>query len=301
MLETRAEPNAVKGILLVVLATLFFASGDVLTKQLATLYGVALVVAMRYGVNVGILGVALGPRMGKSLWATNRTLLVFLRGLCLAAASLTMALALRLMPVGETVAIVYLAPIAVMIFAAVLLGERVSPVGWMAAMAGFGGVLLIVRPGTGLDPVGVTLALINAGLSTTYHLLTRVLARTETTLSMLFNTAVVGTVAFWALMPFQPPLATPSLADFGLMVVVGVAMTAGHFLFTAAYREAPASVLAPVNYLHLVWAAILGWLVFGHVPDPVTGIGMGLVTAAGVAVALRAQFGRKVPEIEGEA
>ena len=68
--------------------------------------------------------------------------------------------------------------------------------------------------------------------------------------------------------------------------------TAGHFLFTAAYREAPASLLAPVNYLHLVWAGILGWLVFGHMPDGMTLFGMALVAGAGVAVALRAQFAR---------
>ncbi len=291
---SKPEPgqSAVKGVMLVVLATLFFALADTLTKQLATVYGVILVAAMRYAVNFGLMGMALGPRMGRSLWRTNRTLLVLVRGLCLAAATLTMGMALRVMPVAETVAIVYLAPIGVMIFAALLLREKVSPAGWIAAAVGFCGVLLIVRPGTGLDPLGVVLSLVNAGLSTTYHLLTRVLAKTETTLSMLFNTAIVGSVVFWGILPFQPPLATPNLPDLGLMVVLGCLMTAGHFLFTAAYREAPASVLAPVNYLHLVWAGVLGWMVFGHIPDAITALGMGLVTAAGVTVALRARAGR---------
>ena len=77
-------------------------------------------------------------------------MLVFLRGLCLALASLTMGLALRLMPVGETVAIVYLSPFAVMLLAIPLLGERVGPLGWTCAAVGFLGVLLIVRPGGGL-------------------------------------------------------------------------------------------------------------------------------------------------------
>ena len=156
-----------------------------------------------------------------------------LRGLCLAAASLTMGLALKVMPVAEMVAIVDLAPVAVMILAWRLLGDEVNLVGWLGAVAGIAGVLLIVRPGTGLDPVGVALCLINAGLAATYTLLT--------------------------------------LA------------TAGHFLFTAACREAPASSLAPVNYLHLAWAAILGWRVFGHVPDGITILGMTLVVLAGVA------------------
>ena len=290
------KANVLKGVMLVVMAAFFFALADVVTKRLATLYGVAMVVAVRYGVNFGLLGMALGPRMGKALWATERTMLVLVRGLCLAMASLTMGLALRVMPVAETVSIVYLAPIGVMIGAALLLGEKVSRVGWGAAAAGFAGVLLIVRPGTGLDPVGVALCLVNAGFSTAYHLMTRVLARTETTLSMLFNTAIVGTVLFCGLLVFEPPQAMPDRWDLGLMVVLGGLATAGHFLFTAAYREAPASVLAPVNYLHLVWAGLLGWLVFSHIPDMTTLAGMGLVAAAGVAVALRARYGPANPE-----
>ena len=81
----------------------------------------------------------------------------------------------------------------------------------------------------------------------------------------------------------------PGVMDLALMGVLGVLATMGHFLFTAAYREADASLLAPVNYLHLVWAALLGWVVFGHAPDAVTLLGMAMVAGAGVAVALRAR------------
>lgn len=65
-------------------------------------------------------------------------------------------------------------------------------------------------------------------------------------------------------------------------------MTTGHYLFAAAYREAPASLIAPVNYMHLVWAAVLGWLVFAHVPNAISLIGMGLICVAGAAIAMRA-------------
>ncbi len=285
-----ANGNSVKGVALVAAAVLLFAIAEVLTKRLATAYGVIVVVALRYLVNVSLLTALLGPSQRSGLWRTNRTALVVLRGLCLAAASLTMGLALKLMPVAETVAIIYLAPIAVMILAWRLLGEEVNLVGWFGAIAGFVGVLLIVRPGNGLDPVGVALALVNAGLAATYTLLTRVLGRTETMTSMLFHTALAGMVVFWALLPFQTLPAPPGLLDILLMGLLGALATAGHFLFTAAYREAPASTLAPVNYLHLVWAAILGWLVFGHVPDGITLIGMMLVVAAGVAVAWRTKL-----------
>jgi drug/metabolite transporter (DMT)-like permease len=286
------------GIALVVFATLAFASADVVTKQLTMRHPVAIVVAVRYLVNLALLTVFLGPSLGSGLWRTNRTGLVVLRGLVLALASLTLGLALRLMPVGETIAIVYLSPFAVMLLAAPLLGERVTLAGWIGAIVGFLGVLLIVRPGGGLDPVGVALTIVNAGLATAYHLLTRYLAPSESTVAMLYQSALVGSV-FFGLMALFPVMATGSLdgfavgpADLAMMVLLGVLMTFGHFLFTAAYREAPASLLAPVNYLHLFWAGGLGWLILGHVPDGWSLIGMALVCASGAGIALWAYAGK---------
>lgn len=283
-----AQTRPLKGITLIILATLAFASADVLTKQLTTHHPVTVVVAVRYLVNLGLLAAFLYPRMGTDLWRVKRRGLVFVRGLCLAFASLTMGLALRLMPVGETVAIVYLAPFAVMLLSAPVLGERVRPLAWLWAAMGFVGVLLILRPGSGLDPLGVVFALTNAGLATAYHLLTRKLAGVESTVAMLFQTALVGSVFFCIGAVGSLDKLSMSATDFGGMALLGLLATLGHYLFTAAYREAPAAVLAPVNYLHLVWAAGLGWVIFGHLPDRISLIGMGLVCASGVAIALAA-------------
>ncbi len=278
-----------KGILLVVLATLAFASADVLTKRLTQNHPIPVVIAVRYLVNLGLLLLFLYPRMGRNLWRVRRPGLVFLRGFCLALASLTMGLALRLMPVGETVAIVYLSPFAVMLLAIPLLGEKVSPMGWLWAALGFAGVLLILRPGGGLDPWGVAFALMNAGLATGYRLLTRKLAGHESTMAMLFHTALVGSVFFGIGSLTSLDQLQFSAPDIGWMVALGVLATLGHFLFTAAYREAPASLLAPVNYLHLVWAAGLGVVIFGHTPDTISLAGMALVCASGIANAIRAR------------
>lgn len=280
------------GVGLVVLATLMFALADVATKHLAMLYPVPLVVAVRYLVNLALLVLILWPRQRSRLWQAQRLGLVVLRGLCLAAASLTMGWALRLMPVGETVAIIYLAPFLVMALAVPLLGERVTALGWAGATFGFVGVLLIARPGGSLDPLGVIFALVNAGLATGYHLLTRLLSRTESTTALLLHAALVGAVVFCILAVPDLGAFAPPAVDIGLMVLLGALMTFGHFLFTAAYREAPASLLAPVNYLHLVWAGGLGWLVFAHVPDGLAMAGMALVAAAGVVVALNSRAGR---------
>ena len=281
------------GILLVSLAVLAFALSDVVMKHLAASHSVPVIFAMRYLINLLLLAAILGPRHGAGLWRTRRTGLVAVRALSLAMGSLTMGLALKLMPVGETVAIVYLAPFLVMLLAVPLLGEKVSLVGWLAATAGFLGVLLIVRPGAGLAPWGVFCALTSAGFATCYHLLTRSLARTETMVAMLFQTALIGSVFFClAALPNLQGFA-PGMFDIGLLLLLGGLATLGHFLFTAAYREAPASLLAPVNYLHLAWAGGLGWLVFGHVPDGLSTGGMVLVCLGGVAAAARAHFQRK--------
>jgi drug/metabolite transporter (DMT)-like permease len=282
------QARPLKGILLVVFATLAFALTDVMTKDLMTRHPVAVVIAMRYLVNAGLLAVLLYPRLGPRLWRVRRRGLVLFRGLCLTLASLTMGLALRVMPVGETVAIVYLSPFAVMLLAVPLLGERVGAIGWACAVAGFAGVLLILRPGSGLDPRGVTFALINACLATAYHLLTRFLAGSETTIALLFQTALVGSVCFGLGAMGSLGGLHIGAADFGAMVLLGGFATLGHLLFTRAYREAPASLLAPVNYLHLVWAAGLGVLIFGHVPDALSLAGMALVCASGIGIALRA-------------
>ena len=280
-----AQARPLNGILLVVLATLAFAMSDVVTKQQSMRHPVAVVAAVRYLVNLGLLTVFLGPRLGSSLWRANRRGLVLVRGLCLALASLTMGLALRLMPVGETVAIVYIAPFAVMLLAIPLLGERVKASGWIGAGMGFLGVLLIVRPGGGLDPLGVAFALVNAGVSTAYHLLTRYLAASESTIALLYQTALVGSAVFCLMALGSLGNLAVGPADFAMMALLGLLSTLGHYLFTAAYREAPASLLAPVNYLHLFWAGGLGWLVFGHLPDGWSLAGMALVCASGAIVA----------------
>jgi drug/metabolite transporter (DMT)-like permease len=126
----------------------------------------------------------LTPMRGREIVETKRTVLVIVRGLCLVAATFFFALSLQRLPVAETVSIIYLSPILIVLLARPFLGERIGWIGWVAAGIGFPGVLLIARPGGGLDPVGVGFALCNVGVTAVYYLLSRVLARTERTLAL---------------------------------------------------------------------------------------------------------------------
>ncbi len=285
-----AEQRPLFGVFLVVITVLFFALSDVISKHLTMQYPVPVVLALRYLVSTALLFIFVYPKMKAKLWKTQRTKMVIFRGSILTLASLTMGFALRLMPVGETIAILYLSPFAVMALAVPLLGERASPSSWFFATLGFCGVLLILRPGSGLDPQGVLWALANAGCATAFHLVTRTLTKTESAVAMLFYVTVIGAVVFTlSAIPYFGTV-EPTWLDWGLMLLLGGFATTGHFFFAAAYREAPAALIAPLNYLHLVWAGLLGWLVFGHIPDHISIIGMAIVIIAGVALALNAHF-----------
>lgn len=282
-----AQPhNPLLGVILIASAVAAFACVDAMTKHLASAWNVPLVVAVRYIVNVLALAAIYLPGHGLAMLKTNRTGLVFVRGLCLSAASLFAGLALTRMPVAETLSIIFLAPFVVMVLAIPLLGEKVTPAGWLAALAGFCGVLLVARPGGGLDPLGVAFALGCAAVTVGYYLLSRILAKTESTMAMLFHTALIGAVLFGAYLPWSLNGPMPGTLDLSLFVFIGLAATLGHYLFTAAFRVAPASVLAPVNYLHLFWAGVVGYLAFGHIPAPLSIAGMALVVVAGVTSAI---------------
>ena len=278
-----AQDQPTRGAVLMALAVLLFACMDVTTKHMALTYAVPLIVFVRYAGNLVLLLAIFGARKGRSLFAAQRRGLVLLRGACLATSSLFAALALQRMPVAETTSIVFLAPFAVMLLAGPLLGERVGPLHWMAVLAGVAGVFLIVRPGSGLDPFGVVFALTSPpGASIVYNMLSRSLARSETTEAMLVWTALIGTLVFGAALPWSLPSTLPSLVDFGLFAAMGSLATLGHFCFTQASRAAPASVIAPVNYLQLVWSGLLGFVVFGHMPDSLALTGMGMIAFGGI-------------------
>ena len=216
--------------------------------------------------------------------------MVLIRAACLAAASLLLALALKRMPIAETSSIVFLGPILVVVMAGPILHENIGMVGWVAAIAGFTGVLFIARPGAGLDTVGVALAFSTAVVTAIYQLLSRVLARSESTLAMLFYSAVVGAVLFGACAPWFWGGERPTLLHVILFLAIGALAGIGHFLFTAAHRVAPASMLAPLQYVQLLFAGVLGWVVFGHVPDAFSILGMCVVVVAGAAVAIKSRM-----------
>lgn len=284
---TLNQGHPLAGVLLFMLGLFLFACMDTAVKFLTAYYPVPAVAFMRYLVHFSLMVLLLAPMQGRRLVHTQRTGWVIVRGVSLTGATLFMSLALSRMPVAEATAMVFVAPLLVVLVAGAVLKEKVGPLDWITALLGFAGILLIARPGGAADTLGVVYAMCAAGVMTAYALLSRVLAATEQTLAMLFWSALVGTVLFGITLPWFWDGSLPPLTHIGLFLMVGASGGMGHFLFTAAYRKTSASRLAPLMYAQLVWAALLGWLVFGHVPDSISVIGMGIVTACGVTAALR--------------
>lgn len=278
--------HSLRGVALFMLCLFLFACLDATTKYLSGHFQTPLIVAARYGVNLLLMVAILAPRHARAMVTITRKRWVIVRALALCVASITMALAVQRMPVAETSAILFFAPVLVILAAGPLLGERVGMVSYIAALLGLGGVLLIVRPSGGLDMLGVLFAGLAMLANTTYQLLSRTLGATERTIALLFYTTLTGTLIFGAITPWFAGGPTPTPVELLLFLSLGIYGGLGHFLFTAAYRNTPASLLAPLNYIQLIFVGILGWLVFDHIPDKLSLMGMAIIAVAGVLSAL---------------
>lgn len=271
-------------------ALLLFACMDAATKYLTTHYSIPLVIWIRYGVHWLCMSALLLPRERGQLLAARRPGLVILRALILVTVTLLVSLALQRMPVAEVTAVQFLAPIMVTLLAGPLLKEKTGWVRMLCAVAGFAGVLLVAHPGSGLDPVGLLFALLAALFNAMYQLMSRLLGTTERTLVMIYYMALIGFACSSLGSPWFWPDQWPAGLDFLLIGILGLTGWLGHSLFTLAYRDAPASLLAPVTYLQLFWAGLLGWGLFGQLPSGMTLLGMLIIALSGVCVALHDRY-----------
>ena len=209
-----------------------------------------------------------------------------LRSLTLLGASACFFAALPYVPLSEAVAIVYSETLLVIVLAPVLLKERLKRRDALAALAGFVGVLLVVRPdgsnSTWVGPVLLIVAAIFGALSIIQ--IKRIRPTDDSGTTVLFFT-VVGTVTAGASLLFA--WRTPSLGALGLMALLGAFATAGQLLMTTAFRQGDAAALAPYNYTSIVWAALFGYVVWGETVSTVSLAGIAMIVGSSIAVALR--------------
>jgi drug/metabolite transporter (DMT)-like permease len=287
------EQNPRQGILLMLAALFLFACLDATAKHLSHTYPIPLLVWARYTLHCLLMVIFLAPSMRWRLLETARPVSQVVRALMLVGTTGFCMAAFRLMPLAETTSIVFVTPVAVSLLAGPILGERVGGLRWAAVVAGFAGVLAIARPGSELSAGGIAFALAAAACYTVYQLQTRLLSPRESPVTMLFYTALVGTVVMTMALPWIARGPLPTLADSLLIATLGLYGGTGHYLLTRAFRVTPASTLSPFLYTQLIWATLLGWQVFGDLPDATTAVGMAVIAASGLAVAFAgARIGR---------
>lgn len=279
-------PRLARSIGLLLGALLLFVLLDSTAKHLAQTYPVPMLVWARYTIHFVLMVLLLGPSMRLRLILTTRPGRHVVRAVCLLGTTFFGMAALSRMPLAETTAIVFAAPLIVTLLARPLLGEHIGSLRWAAALIGFLGVLIIARPGSGLVPDGIALALAGAMSYALYQILTRQLTSTETPVTMLFYTALIGTLVMTLALPWIWEGPTPDMADALLTASLGIYGGLGHYLLIRAFRDAPASVLSPFLYVQLIWAMLIGWLIFGHLPDSAAVLGILTIGSAGVIIAI---------------
>ena len=225
------------------------------------------------------------------LLSRSEALLHGLRGFLIAMATMMFFSALRYLPITDAIAIFFVEPMIVVLLGAWLLGE---PTGWrryLACFVGFIGALFVIQPSfadvgwPALFPLGTAITF------SLYLILTRKLALNTDPFAMQFYAGLAGglTVAFFLYwgegtgsLMFDP--VWPSLNGALLLLGVGVAATISHMLLVFGFQRAPASVLAPFQYLEIISATLFGFLVFGDFPDAYRWLGISIIVASGLFI-----------------
>jgi drug/metabolite transporter (DMT)-like permease len=296
-LMPRSAHMPLSAILMIVAATACFTSLDVSVKYLSQRYPVPLLVWARWGMQVLVMTAVLGPTMRWGLIRTRRRKLHLVRGIVLIGSSLSFFSALKFLPLAEATALNYSTPMIVTLMAATFLQERITVPRWAFVIAGFVGMLLIVRPGGEMLTPASLLALASAALYATFQILTRKLAG-ENSMVLLFIPALVGTLLMSALVPFLHYDTWFPVADTALFVAIGAVGTLGHFLFILAFQRAPVSAIAPFTYMQLLWSTLAGWLIFGTFPDGWTLAGIVTIAGSGVVLTWYERWRASLPAAE---
>ncbi|WP_313325300.1 DMT family transporter [Pseudomonas qingdaonensis] len=280
----KGAEQPLKAIALMCMAVLLFASHDALSKYLSGFYAIVMVVWARYVVHTLLMLVVFVPRSGFSaVVRTRRPGLQLARALCLIGTSLFFTTGLRYIPLAEATAVNFLAPLLVTALSVPLLGERVSRAQWLAVLAGFVGVLIVVRPGGALFTPAILLPLCSAFCFGCYQLLTRKLSGIDSPTTSNFLTGIFNSLIMTALVPFFWSM--PTLGHGLFMIGLGTCGMLGHMLLTQAFRHAAPAMLAPFSYGQILFAGLYGYLIFNHTPDAYGVVGIAVICLSGLSVA----------------
>jgi len=270
------------GIALMIAATFVFALQDGLSRYLAAQYNVVTVVMIRYWFfALFVLGLSAARKGGiRRVARTGQPILQISRGVLLVLEIFVTVAAFTKMGLIGTHAIFAAYPLIIAALSGPFLGEHVGWRRWLAVLAGFGGILIILRPGFAVFTPVALIPLFAAFLFALYGLLTRYAARRDSPETSFFWTGLAGAVAITLIGPFywQPMQGN----DWWIMGALAVSGVLGHFLLIKAYALAEAASLQPFAYFQLVFVSVIGLTVFHETLDAPTITGAAVITASGL-------------------
>ena len=281
VLKTDNARSRHAGIALVTLATFCFAVLDATGKWLVQGLPVVEVVWLRFVTHFVFMLMLLAPLHGAALFRMHSPRLHLLRAAMLATMTGMNFWALQYLQLAETGAIQFSVPILIALLSAWWLHERLDARRWVAVLAGFAGVLLVIRPGSLAFHPAILLSVGNAVLYAAFNLLTRRMAATESPEAMQLLSAAGAALVLAppALLQWQTP---PDALSFGLIALCGLMGGLGHLAVATAHRYATAAVLGPLLYPQILYMTLWGWLVFNQVPDSFVVAGALVVVVSGL-------------------
>jgi drug/metabolite transporter (DMT)-like permease len=272
--------NTSLGALLTMLAMLCFASMDAVSKSLVVDYSVGQLMWVRYFLLCFFAWFLVRKQGVRAALRSNKPGLQIFRSMVAVFEGAMFVLAFRYLPLADTHAVAATSPLIVIALGVLFLGERAGRARWLAVAAGFAGVLLIVRPGFRTLDWPLLLPLAGAVLWAGYQLLTRLNARYDQPNTSLLWSAIVAFIATSFVGPLDWKWPTPMA--WAMMIAVAFIGAIAHYALIKALDYAEAGAVQPYSYTLLVWAAAMGWLVFGDIPDHWTILGAAIVVASGL-------------------
>ena len=272
-----------RGIAAMSFAMASFVSNDALVKYVSQSLAPSQLIFIR-----GLFATALLLAVAHAMGATHQLGVmlqrrVLVRALIDALATLTYLSSLFHLPLGNATAINMATPLFITLFAVLAMGERVGAGRWLAIATGFTGVLLVVQPSTSAFNAYALLCLGGTVLHAARDLMTRTIARSVPSILITFSTAVAVTLfaGAWSLLQQWQPI---TMQHLGLLAAASVFLSGGYYLLINSMREGEMSVIAPFRYTGLLFALVLGYVVWSDVPNTLAWCGIALLVGAGLYV-----------------
>ena len=275
------------GICLLIAGLTVFSCMDALVKHSAETFAIEHSTFVRYAAHLALPAILI-PFFGiRTFLGGSKLGFLTIRGCFLFISTILFFGAIASLPLAEAAAISFMAPVLTVGLSALILKESVGIRRWSAVAAGFLGVLIILRPGLQELTMAHLMVLGTAFGFSAFSLMTRHAGKETPALATLFLTAVTGVIGSAALLPFAGAWPVASGSSWGILILIGLLALLAEFCLVHGYRCAAASLLAPFQYIQMLWATLLGWVVFNSLPDVWTSIGAALIIGAGLYIWLR--------------